>query len=110
VTQQAFTFAPKPPPPEPTLDEQAAEFVRDNPAVYRGMVSLAREKYEAGATRISAKLLFEEMRVLGMGGTNRSRHRLNNSLTAPMTRILIRDYPELAPLFELRARAAERKR
>lgn len=105
MTQQAFTFAPKPPPPKPTLEERAAAFVKQCPEVYRAMVRMARAEYEAGATRISAKRIWEELRARNMGGPSGTRYRMDNTLCAPLAARLCDENPDMAPLFELRARA-----
>ena len=106
MTQEVFEFVPPPPPRKPTLDERAEAFMRQCPEVYATMVRLAEDKAAGGASRISAKLLWEELRVLRLGGPDGTPYRLNNSYCSVFVRRVAREHPELAHLFEMRRRTS----
>ncbi|MFD6033635.1 hypothetical protein ACF09G_03640 [Streptomyces albogriseolus] len=80
-----------------TITEQFGAFDARNPHVYRALERLA-----AGATRVSLKDLFEDLRrqlPYGVAG-------LNNNFTALYARRLIDEHPHCANAFELRRRRA----
>ncbi|MFI8836110.1 hypothetical protein ACIGPN_34810 [Streptomyces afghaniensis] len=80
-----------------TITEQFNAFDAHNPHVYRAL-----ERMAAGATRVSLKDLFEDLRrqlPYGVAG-------LNNNFTALYARRLIDDHPHWAGAFELRRRRA----
>lgn len=80
-----------------TITEQFHAFDAHNPHVYRAL-----ERMAAGATRVSLKDLFEDLRCQlphGVAG-------LNNNYTALYARRLISEHPHWAAAFELRRRRA----
>ena len=80
-----------------TITEQFNAFDANNLHVHRALERLA-----AGATRVSLKDLFEDLRrqlPYGVAG-------LNNNFTALYARRLIEDHPHWAGVFELRRRRA----
>lgn len=88
---------------QPPIWERYQTFIKDNPHVLEEALHLARGKLAAGAKRIGAKALWEELRgVLRVkkGGT----FKLDNSYTALMARDLIAAEPRLERVIELRER------
>jgi hypothetical protein len=83
-----------------TITEQFHAFDASNPHVYHALDLMAARRLAAGATRVSLKNLFEDLRrqlphgVIG----------LNNNCTALYARLLIEDHPHWAGVFELRRR------
>lgn len=85
-----------------TITEQFHSFDAHNPHVYRALERMAARRLAAGATRVSLKDLFEDLRRQlphGVAG-------LNNNYTALYARRLISEHPHWAAAFELRRRAA----
>ncbi|GHE77181.1 hypothetical protein GCM10018771_69130 [Streptomyces cellulosae] len=85
-----------------TITEQFHTFDARNPHVYRALERLVARRLVAGATRVSLKDLFEDLRrqlPYGVAG-------LNNNFTALYARRLIDDHPHWADAFELRRRRA----
>ncbi|MEU4007212.1 hypothetical protein AB0H30_01780 [Streptomyces pseudogriseolus] len=85
-----------------TITEQFNAFDEHNPHVYRALERMAARRLAAGATRVSLKDLFEDLRrqlPYGVAG-------LNNNFTALYARRLIDDHPHWAGAFELRRRRA----
>ncbi|GAB2331289.1 hypothetical protein [Streptomyces variabilis] len=81
-----------------TITEQFHAFDTRNPHVYRALERMAARRLAAGATRVSLKDLFEDLRRQlphGVAG-------LNNNFTALYARRLIGDHPHWAQAFELR--------
>ncbi|MGW5868294.1 hypothetical protein ACWFRJ_39815 [Streptomyces sp. NPDC055239] len=85
-----------------SITEQFRAFDAHNPHVYRALERLAVRRLAAGATRVSLKDLFVDLRrQLSNGVTG-----LNNNYTALYARRLIDDHPHWAGVFELRRRRA----
>ncbi|MEU1187036.1 hypothetical protein [Streptomyces sp. NPDC005859] len=85
-----------------TITEQFHAFDAHNPHVYRALERMAARRLGAGATRVSLKDLFEDLRRQlphGVAG-------LNNNYTALYARRLISEHPQWAAAFELRRRRA----
>ncbi|MFF7258131.1 hypothetical protein [Streptomyces microflavus] len=85
-----------------SITEQFRTFDAHNPHVYRALERMVARRLAAGATRISLKHLFEDLRQQlphGVAG-------LNNSYTALYARQLIDEHPDWATAFELRRRRA----
>jgi hypothetical protein len=86
-----------------TITEQFHHFHAHHPHVYRTLERMAaRRRLAAGATRISLKDLFEDLRrqlPYGVAG-------LNNNFTTLYARRLIDAHPHWASAFELRRRRA----
>ncbi|MGQ4436633.1 MULTISPECIES: hypothetical protein [unclassified Streptomyces] len=85
-----------------SITDQFRAFDTHNPHVYLALEHMAARRLAAGATRVSLKDLFEDLRrqlpyeVAG----------LNNNFTALYARRLIDDHPHWARAFELRRRRA----
>ncbi|MFH9002066.1 hypothetical protein ACH4E5_02285 [Streptomyces afghaniensis] len=82
--------------------EQFHAFDAHNPHVYRALERMAARRLAAGATRVSLKDLFEDLRRQlphGVAG-------LNNNYTALYARRLISEHPHWAAASELRRRRA----
>ncbi|MEV5843676.1 hypothetical protein AB0M32_17110 [Streptomyces sp. NPDC051985] len=85
-----------------TITEQFHAFDARNPHVYRAPERMTARRLATGATRVSLKDLFEDLRrQLPSGVTG-----LNNNYTALHARRLIDTHPHSARLFEPRRRAA----
>lgn len=85
-----------------TITEQFHAFDARNPHVYRALERMAARRLATGATRVSLKDLFEELRRQlpnGVAG-------LNNNFTALYARRLIAAHPHWADALELRRRRA----
>jgi hypothetical protein len=85
-----------------SITDQFRAFDAHNPHVYRALERMAARRLAAGATRVSLKDLFEDLRrqlPYGVAG-------LNNNATALYARRLIDDHPHWARAFELRRRRA----
>ncbi|MGW3692377.1 hypothetical protein ACWD6U_00610 [Streptomyces sp. NPDC005149] len=85
-----------------SITEQFHAFDANNPHVYRALERMAARRLAAGATRVSLKDLFEDLRrqlPYGVVG-------LNNNYTALYARLLIDEHPDWAVAFELRRRRA----
>lgn len=85
-----------------SITDQFRAFDAHNPHVYRALERMAARRLAAGATRVSLKDLFEDLRrqlPYGVAG-------LNNNFTALYSRRLIDDHPHWARAFELRRRRA----
>ncbi|WP_033313752.1 hypothetical protein RFN58_03955 [Streptomyces iakyrus] len=85
-----------------SLTEQFHAFDAHNPHVHRALERMAARRLAAGATRVSLKDLFEDLRRQlphGVAG-------LNNNYTALYARRLISEHPHWAAAFELRRRRA----
>ncbi|MET8658646.1 hypothetical protein [Streptomyces griseus] len=85
-----------------SITEQFRTFDAHNPHVYRALERMVARRLAAGATRISLKDLFEDLRRQlphGVAG-------LNNTYTALYARQLIGEHPDWATAFELRRHRA----
>lgn len=85
-----------------TITEQFHAFDADNPHVYRALEHLTASRLADGATRVSLKDLFEDLRRQLPNGVVG----LNNNFTALYARRLIDDHPRWTSVFELRRRRA----
>ena len=97
----------KPPvrPERPSIDERFRLFNDENPHVLTEMLRIARARVAAGAKRVGAKAIWEELRqYLRVNKTGP--HKLDNSLTALYARKLLEVDPSLATVIELRRRKA----
>ncbi len=89
---------------KPTIEERAALFHLANPHVLAEMLRLARLRLDHGATYISAKGLWESLRV-SLSSTD-SEYRLNNTYCSIYSRMCIDIEPRLGAVMELRRRKA----
>jgi len=106
--QPALDFnPPQPATVAPSIEERFAQFHAANPQVYRTLLALARAEAERGTRRISAKLLFEQLRAAGGGVTQGAEpYRLNNIFTSRYARLLASE-PDLSGRIETRKLLAE---
>jgi len=91
------------------LDEEAREYLRDNPEFWRLFVGYVRELLDAGVTRYSADAVVHRIRWHSAirGGEP---FKCNNNHVACFARIYAATYPEHAHLFRTRERKSERQR
>jgi hypothetical protein len=87
----------------PSIGERFRLFHEANPHVLTEMLRLARGRLAAGATRVGAKALWEELRQ-SLRVQNTGPHKLDNSLTALYARKLIELDASLATVIETRRR------
>ncbi|MGA5169663.1 MULTISPECIES: hypothetical protein [Streptomyces] len=85
-----------------TITEQFHAFDARHPHVYRALERMAARRLAAGATRVSLKDLFEDLRRQLPYGPG-----LNDNFTALYARRLIAAHPHWASAFELRRRRAD---
>jgi hypothetical protein len=98
--------APTTPKTKPTIAERVASFHAENPHVLAEMLRLARGQLVRGATYISVKALWEDLRVSLSTGKSDG-YRLNNTFTSGYARMCIEHEPRLADVIELRTRRAK---
>jgi hypothetical protein len=89
-----------------SIDDRFESFCASNPHVFDELLRLARARLNRGETFISAKALWEELRValakIEDGGYGK--YKLNNSYTALYARALIAAEPKLAGVIKTRTR------
>ena len=89
------------------LEERFARFDAANPHVYMMIVEIARRRTKMGATRLSMKAIFEELRYERNTYLRRTeKYGLDNSFTALYARLVRDRESDLAGLFETRVRKA----
>lgn len=86
------------------LDQDFAQFHRDNPLVYDALVRLARQAKARGHERIGIKMLFEVVRWEMFLKTSdaASDFKLNNNYTSRYARLIMASEPDLAGIFFVR--------
>lgn len=88
-----------------TIQARFERFHRDHPEVYAELLDLCRAWKAAGNTAWSIKGAFEVLRwkrhTAGLADPGEA-YRLNNNYTARYARLIVREHPEFAALFELR--------
>ena len=88
--------------------DKFVEFHRENPHVYRVLVSLAREWVaRSGNHKLGIKTLYERARWEIAMTTSDDDYKLNNTWTAFYARLIMQQEPDLAGLFDLRASEAD---
>lgn len=92
-----------------TKSEQFAEFHRENPHVYRNLVKLAQKMAAMGRKRTGICLLYENLRWEFYIHTkvDETDFRLPNDYKPFYARLIMRDNPELADIFETREMKGE---
>lgn len=101
MTGQLTLFAPP-------IAQRFTQFHASNPAVYTTLVRLAREWVQrTGRHKLGIATLFERARWELVITTNDPEFRLNNSYRAWYARLIMRQEPDLAALFDLRASEAD---
>lgn len=88
-------------------DTAFAAYHAENPLIYETLLRFAREAQAAGRTRIGIKMLYERARWYSLVEARHDSFKLNNNYHASYSRLLTRDEPELAGLFELRKSKAD---
>lgn len=89
-----------------TIDEQFASFHRQNPHVYSALRDLAIRTKRSGAKKYGMAGLFEVLRWTHTITTNGDEFKLNNNYRALYARLLMKNEPELAGFFNVRARVS----
>lgn len=89
-----------------SIDDRFEMFCAANPHVFAELLRLARARLDRGETFISAKALWEELRVslAKIEDGAYSKYKLNNSYTALYARALIAAEPKLAGVIKTRTR------
>ncbi|GAB4677617.1 hypothetical protein [Mycobacterium avium] len=91
-----------------TMPERFEEFHNENPNVYATLVRLAREWVAStGRHKLGIATLFERARWEIALATNDPDYKLNNNHRAYYARLIMRQGPDLADLFDLRASEAD---
>jgi len=89
----------------PTIEQRFAHWITSNSYVIDEALRLARGRLDRGETFISAKALWEELRV-SLNTAHEGGYRLNNDFTAIVARRLLELEPRLIGVIETRARRA----
>lgn len=90
------------------LRERFQKFHSDNPAVYRHLVRLARERIaRTGEKHLGIAALVEVLRWDVAVQTLSTEWKFDNSLRAPMARLIMAQEPDLAGVFETRRSVAD---
>ncbi len=87
------------------LAERFADFHQAQPEVYAALVRLTRQAFDAGARRIGIAQLFEVLRwewVLSTLPASNEAWKLNNDYKSRYSRLIMRDEPWAAGMFETR--------
>lgn len=86
-----------------TLDARFKVFDEQNPQVYAMFRSSVAEAAQAGARKIGAKMIMENIRWRSMIETRGEPWKVNNSYSSRYVRKLLAESPHLEYLFERRA-------
>ncbi len=92
-----------------SIQTKFLHFHARNPAVYSGLVSLAREAKMRGRSKVGMKQLFEVLRWQWMisGLPDEHEHyKLNNNYTSRYARLIMEQEPTLDGIFETRVLTA----
>lgn len=104
MTHQQLSLCPCP----GSVSEQFERFHAENPGVYTTLVRLAREWIgHTGRHKLGIKTLYERARWEIALATSDPDYKLNNNYTAYYARLLMRENPDLAGLFDLRVSEAD---
>lgn len=90
----------------PSIEVRFTRWAATNGHVLDEMLRLARARLDAGETFISAKALWEELRI-SLNATHEGGYRLNNDFTAIAARRLLGLEPRLEGVIETRHRRAQ---
>lgn len=90
----------------PSIEERWQAFNAANPHVFAEALRIARTWLARGDRYISVKAIFETLRT-SVSTTGEGGRRLNNDMTAPLSRALIAAEPRLVGVIELRTRRAK---
>jgi len=95
-------------PDDEALAARFEQFHQDNPHVYTILVRLAREWIRrTGRHKVGIAILWERMRWELAVETSEEAPALNNDYKAFFARLMMRDEPDLAELFDLRRSVAD---
>ena len=83
------------------IERDFLEFHRTNPAVFRQLVSIAREVKRSGLDRGSISLVFETLRYRAITTTGRD-YKLNNNHRSRYARLIMDTHLDLAGWFKVR--------
>ena len=86
-----------------SIDTRFQKFHAENPKVYELFVRFSEEAIKAGRPRIGAKMLAERIRWYTSVETNGGSWKLNNTFVSRYARLIAKERPDLAPLFETRS-------
>lgn len=88
-----------------SIEESFEEFHKNNPHIYRYIVSLCRKLKSKGVIRYGMKAIFEVIRFNYLMSTNSSDgFKMNNNFTALYARLVMEQEPELDGFFAIRQR------
>jgi hypothetical protein len=82
--------------------EAFLDFHAENPIVYTLLVQYARQAKSAGVKKLGIALLFERLRWYSMVETTGDEYKLNNNHRAYYARLIMKNNPDLAGMFEIR--------
>lgn len=85
--------------------ERFEEYLERNPKLVPALVALARRRIERGAVRLSMKGLYEDIREDPAYHAEQAGWKLDNTFTADLARLLMKEQPDLLGKFEVRKRA-----
>lgn len=91
-----------------TIEERFRAFHAANPAVYRCIVQLTKERFLRGSEHHGMKAMWEQLRYRIATGNLRlaSGYNFNNDFTSRYVRLLVAEFPAYRGLFELRRLSA----
>ena len=87
---------------EDDLQSKFEKFHRENPHVYATLVRLARDARRRGFRRIGIGMLYEVARWEIALATNDADFKLNNNWRSRFARLIEKQEPDLAGMFEMR--------
>jgi hypothetical protein len=87
----------------PSIQEAFEKFHQEHPEVYDTLVRFAREWQRSGRQNCGIKMLWERVRwELSLGSTDEDEFKMNNNFHSRYVRLICKQEPELAGMFELR--------
>ena len=91
-----------------TIEERFRAFHAANPAVYRCILQLTRERFVRGSLRHGMKAIWEQLRWRIATGNIRlaTGYNFNNDFTSRYARLVVKEFPAYRGLFELRRLSA----
>jgi hypothetical protein len=91
-----------------TIEERFRAFHAANPAVYRCILQLTKERFLRGSERHGMKAMWEQLRWRIATGNLRlaSGYNFNNDFTSRYARLVLSEFPAYRGLFELRKLSA----
>jgi hypothetical protein len=93
---------------DPSIADRFEDFHKANPAVYSTLVYLAKQwARQTAGRKLGIKTLYERARWEISLETSDPNFKLNNNFTAFYARLLMRNEPDLAGMFDLRCSEAD---